>query len=119
LPVHVPANMLWETTTPTKVQKYFCFYFSGSPGDFVRCEFTSPSSRTCTGAGISLLADEPGRRTIQVIPTTCPIAPALAAAGFAVLNNSQVRACFQLQAVSGSLVMAGPLDYEIKASTRN
>src|SRR5262245_16972698 len=29
VPVHVPAKMLPETTTPTAVEKYFCFYFSG------------------------------------------------------------------------------------------
>lgn len=119
VPVRVPAKMLPETTTPTAADKYFCFYFSGSSGDFVQCQFTSPSSTACSARQVSLLSGEPSTRTIKVIPTTCAVTPALPNAGFGVINNSLIRACFQLQAVSGTKVLAGPLDYEIKASIRN
>src|SRR5262245_13489058 len=119
VPVHVPAKMLPETTTPTAAEKYFCFYFTGSAGDFVQCEFTSPSSTACSARQVSLLSGEPSPRTITVTPTTCAVTPALANAGFGVINNSLIRACFQLQAVSGTKVLAGPLDYEVKASIRN
>lgn len=116
LPVHVPAKRLVDTA---ESEKYFCYYFSGSPGNIVRCQFASPSSTACTAPGINLLLGDPVPYTIQATPTTCTIAPALSAAGFGVVGNYMARVCFTLQAVAGTTVLAGPIAFETKATIRN